>query len=113
MKENKRRSRAFWIELIRRYEATPNVTQRQFADDNDVTLATFRSWLYSLRKPNKGKQKSLSTEEITFIEIPQPPPSPAPSIQVSLFFPNDLILEFSTLPEADYLARLLANWRPS
>ena len=113
MKRQKKRSRDFWLELIRRYESTTNITQKQFALQNNVTLASFQFWLYTFRKQGRSTQNTEHNEEVRFIELAIPAPDKPKQAQVSLFFPNDLILEFSALPQPEYLAALMAALRES
>ncbi len=108
----KRRSREFWRELVERYEAEPTQTHRQFARDNDVATSTFQSWLYLFRKEIAEVEHTDDNQPHSFIDVTPPLPlPPLKSAQATLFLPNQISLEFTTLPDPHYLASFMAVLR--
>ena len=113
MSKAKRRSRDFWSELVDQYEAGTDKTQDQFAEEHGVLPSTFKNWLYEIRKQRRQAQNPQGTGTVSFLALPSSSTPPAPIAPATVFLPNDVFLEFSSLPQPEYLATLMSALRES
>ena len=97
MMRRERRSAEFWNQVIEEFESS-EMTQTQFAQNKGVNVATFRNWLYKIR--NEELEQTIA-----FVEVKSTPSPQSPSI--SMFLPNELMIEFSKCPDARFVAQLV------
>lgn len=102
------RGRAFWSPLVAEYEASP-CAHEEFAARRGVHVATFRSWLYRLRRermPRAAPADSSVTGPrpvaARFVEL-----SASPTRRPCVVRVGDAEIEFAELPPAGYLADLV------
>ena len=113
MKRNARRDRTFWLQLVEQYEAGTFKSQTQFALDHGVNPNTFKKQLHILRKlPHVSS--SPSTHPLPFVELTaSSSASSTPLSAAILHLPNDVILEFTSLPDPAFFTSLLNSLRVS
>ncbi len=103
-----RRSAAQWRKIVAQFEATPGVTQRAFAHKHDLNEASFKNWLYRIRRQRREQALvHVSSQPPQFVEVKPEPPLFSSHSKMSLFVGESLILEFSHQPDVSYLASLL------
>ena len=101
----KHRPRDFWQNLVEEFEGSSGLTQTAFARMKNVSLGTFRKWLYQIRQEN-----SRPTSLVSFIEVAAPAMPSSPVLPgARLYLGQRVLLEFESLPEASYLADLLTE----
>jgi len=111
-----KRPAKFWRQLVEKYEAGTELTQKEFAEENGVPFSSFKNWLYRIRLWKREQELSPSCEqEVHFVELTVASPSSgsAQLAAVSLSLPNELFVEFGRLPPSAYLAELLTHLRRS
>lgn len=100
--ERQRRSRRFWEHLVQEYEEGDE-SSPQFASRHQVHVATFRWWLYRLRRERRDLQ---SPEPVAFVELI--PHEVHGSCEMGgyaqLRLPGGVELETAELPPPEYLA---------
>jgi hypothetical protein len=101
------RARAFWVELIREYEASGGRPHHEFAHERGVSLHAFRKWLYRLRGDRDGGPAFLPVRVVA-------PTAPAARWQASGGEPGEIEadlasgvrLRFRAGTDVAYLAEL-------
>lgn len=103
-----RRSASEWRKLVERFEATSGITQRAFAQKHGLNEASFKNWLYRIRRQRREQALvHVASHSPHFVEV-KPESHPLPTMsKMSLFIGESLILEFSQRPDVSYLASLL------
>ena len=99
MKKSRRRSASEGVELVARYQAS-GLTQREFADENGVTVSTLQYWLRKAR----GGEAEEEAEQFRFVEVIGEEAEGAPSGGVAMELGDGLTLRFESLPSPSYLA---------
>ena len=97
----RRRSREYWEQLVDEFEGGDE-SAPVFARRHRVHVATFRSWLYRVRRE---REQAPHTPETAFIEVvPLEPPHRTHGIRLDL--PGRFELHLDELPPPSYLAEL-------
>lgn len=98
--KSKNDSRAHWRKLIDEFEGS-GMSHVEFAGRKKLVIATFRAWLYKLRR---------ETQQARFVEVRRNNGSvggPRPSV-LTIVSPH-VRLEFKELPSMEYLIALVAG----
>lgn len=104
-------ARRFWMPLIEDFEALKGVTQRQFCDQHNLKIDSFKSWLYKIRRERNeqavvhSRTKSRPPSEraearFVAVEIPSQP--------LVLVNAGEVKVEFGILPPPAWIAELAA-----
>jgi hypothetical protein len=105
---SKRQSKQFWINLINVFENTEGVSQANFAKHHNVSVASFKYWLYKLRQQRNERPESMP---VRFVELTIPQPaSPSPS-GGAMLEAGAFRMYFETLPELNWLADVMRQTR--
>ena len=96
-----RRTAAEWAEIITEYEQTGGC-QKAFAETRGLKLASFRQWLYKLRRANAGR-----FVEVQASTLPEDSAIHASPVWL-VVADGERRIEFRYEPNAHYLAQLLA-----
>jgi|SRR5690606_6828698 len=106
----KRRSKEFWQELVRRYAASHGVSQKDFCKQHGVALGSFSHWWYKLRGAglSEAKTKAPSTHSLVRVVVPeQSEQASAVSTQpLELALPQGVVLRFAPSTDAAYVVQL-------
>lgn len=103
-----RRGREFWRELIQEYEeGGGRESHREFAERRRVTVATFRLWLYRLRREWKGSPALVPVRVVTSTAPTARWQADEATIEAEL--PSGVRLRFRTGTDGDYVAALVAR----
>ncbi|MBW2735636.1 MAG: hypothetical protein JRH20_24900 [Deltaproteobacteria bacterium] len=101
MSRSRRRGATEGARLVERYEAS-GLTQRGFAEENEVTVATLQYWL---RKARSGDEAPV--EQFRFVEVVENGSPDSATGGMSLEFGDGLTLRFEGLPSPSYLAEVV------
>ena len=85
-----------WRPIIEQFEVS-GLTQSDFAEQYDINVATLRYWIYKFRDQQVA-------QNVDFLEVKSM--NPSESSNVSMYLPNDIIVEFSQSPDARFFATL-------
>lgn len=94
-----RRGRPFWSRLIAQYEKRP-VAHEEFAAEHDVRVATFRAWLYRLRREGTSTTPDAPIAA-RFVEVTAHGAAVACRVRA-----GESVFEFGELPPPAYIAEL-------
>ena len=97
-----------WAQLVAEYESSNEVPQKEFVARHDVSINTFRFWLYKLRQQKKSHHDSATR----FLPV-EVVASPAPKARgggdaVELQLRSGATLRFEVGTDPRYLAALIA-----
>jgi transposase-like protein len=99
--QRRRRSREYWEQLVDEFEQGDE-SAPAFARSHQVHVATFRSWLYRLRRE---REQEPYEPETAFVEV-VPLESKIRSNGVRLDLPGGFEVHLAELPPPSYLAEL-------
>jgi hypothetical protein len=97
----RRHDHEYWEQLVDEFEQGDD-SAPAFARAHRVRVATFRSWLYRLRRE---REQAQDRTESAFVEV-VPVETPFRSNGVSLGLPGGLEVHLAELPPPSYLAEL-------
>lgn len=115
-----RRGRRYWTGIIREYEASA-LSQEAFCEGRDLTVSTFRGWLYRLRRESvdawahfvdvlgraacggNGCSVAFGDVKVSFETLPKPERKKKRSLR---------LIRTRTHPAANIDALLPWNWEP-
>jgi len=101
--QRQRRSREYWEQLVSEFEAG-NESAPAFARRHQVHVATFRSWLYRIRREREREQEPYEPETAFVEVVPLEPSSRSNGVRLDL--PGGFELHLAELPPPAYLAEL-------
>lgn len=97
-----------WVKLISEYESC-GLQQKEFAAKHDVSINTFRFWLYKLKKEKKSHHDSsprFLPVEVISVAAPKARQQGAALLEADLR--SGLTVRFPVGTDTGYLAELLA-----
>ena len=103
------RKRASWIALVDQCERS-GLSQRAFADERDLPVATLRSWIYRLRREKTEAPRLLPVRVVPSTAPTARWPEDADSL-VEVTFPDGVRLRFGARVNVDAVADLIARLR--
>lgn len=95
-----------WKQLVAEYRASP-LTQRAFALEQDVSLSTFRDWLY--RRARSASVPRASGPAFVPLEVYAAPVLPSSSAMLEAVLPGGLVVRFAAGTDVGYLADVVAR----
>ena len=90
-----------WLDLVDEFEQN-NETQPGFAKNKGLNIATFRYWLYKVRR--RRNKQAIETTDVEFVEVRQGPSSSSEAFRIRA---GTMTLEFDSLPPASWIAELI------
>jgi len=110
---SKSNGREFWTRVIQEYESRrQEQTHWDFVEEWGISLTTFRSWLYRLRREQKevDDQVALVPVEITGLDAAAITAEPTESLApMDAAFPGGMVLRFQVGTNPGYMAELLSS----
>ncbi len=100
------RTKAEWKKLVKEYENS-GLSQRDFAQSKDILFTTFQSRVWRVRQQSSKKKETGNVVPAKFVEVsPLATKSNEKGVRVKV---NGIWLEFSSLPEPCWLAKLISQ----
>ncbi|MCP4607063.1 MAG: hypothetical protein GY847_42210 [Proteobacteria bacterium] len=105
MSKSKRRSATDWKALVAVFKESGR-TPRQFADQNDIPVSSFKYWLKKAAAPACNEQR---TKGFRLIEVVGKVEERAPVVGgVTMALGGAVSLRFETMPQPEYLSSVAA-----
>ena len=98
-----RLGREAWVKLIEEFGAS-GLSQREFAEQKQVSLATLQFWIYKLRREVKARFVPVHV-----VASPAPTARDAASASVEVVTRSGHLLRFGAGVEPGYIAAVLAE----
>ena len=100
-----RLGREAWVKLIEEFGAS-GLSQREFAEQKAVSLATLQFWIYKLRREVKARFVPV---HVDVLASPAPTARGAASASVEVVTRSGHLLRFGAGVEPRYIAAVLAE----
>jgi len=96
-----------WQRLVAQFESS-DLTQQEFADDNGINVATFRGWLYRLRR----ERTAHLAASLDFVEVEAARVTRTHAARVACcIVAGAMEIQFAELPPAQWVAEVIDGHR--